>query len=30
MALFDDINVANVTSGNFEFDCLGKEKTAYI
>lgn len=29
MALFDDINVANVTSeSNFEFDCLGKEKTA--
>lgn len=29
MALFDDINVANVISeSNFEFDCLGKEKTA--
>ena len=29
MALFDDINVANVTSkSDFDFDILGKEKTA--
>ena len=29
MALFDDINVANVTSSNsFDFDILGKEPTA--
>lgn len=29
MAIFDDVNVANVTSSSdFEFDILGKEKTA--
>ena len=30
MAIFDDINVANVTSSSdFDFDVLGKEKTAF-
>ncbi len=29
MAIFDDVNVANVTSSSdFEFDCLGKKPTA--
>jgi len=30
MAIFDDINVANITSSSdFDFDVLGKEKTAF-
>ena len=29
MAIFDDVNVANVTSkSDFDFDILGKEKSA--